>query len=117
MAFVVHQRAVAGVGEVDAAVRMDRAVVGGVERLALPLVGEDGDGAGGFVADDAAIAVLERDLSAFVVERVAVGEAGGFAIDADVAVFFEPAELAVVGDIAPDEKFAGAAPGGTFGPE
>ena len=33
-----------------------------------------------------------------------------------MAVLFEPAELAVIGDVTPDEVAAGAVPGGAFGP-
>ena len=96
---------------------MNRAIVGRVEALAFKLVGEYGDLAVVFVAHDAAIAVFEGDLTAFEVEGVAVAVARGLAERADVAVFVEPAELAVVGNVAPEEVLADAAPGGAFGPE
>ena len=78
-------------------------VVGGVERLALELVGQHGDAAVVLVADHAAVAVLAGDLPALVVERVAVAVAGRVAEDADVAVLLQPAQLDVVGDVAPEQ--------------
>src|SRR5262249_38167113 len=51
------------------------------------------------------------------VEGVAVAVAGGAAHHADVAVVVEPAELDVVGDVAPDEIVADAVPGRPFSPE
>ena len=68
------------------------------------------------VAHHAAVAVLAGELAAFEIEGVAVAVAGGFAIHADVAVFFQPAHLAVVGDVAPDQEVAGGMPGRPFGP-
>src|SRR4029453_7225682 len=69
------------------------------------------------VADDAAVAVLARDLASFAIEGVAVGVAGGAAHHAGVAVVFKPAELNIVGDVGPDEVLADAVPGGALGPE
>ncbi len=77
IAFVVHQAAVAGVGEPDAAVRMNRTVVRRVERFSHELVGEHFPRTIVFVADHAAISMLKADLSALVVECVAVAVAGG----------------------------------------
>src|SRR5262249_15789593 len=85
--------------------------------LPLPLIGQDGDGAVVLVADDAAVAVLEGNLAALEVEGIAIAVAGRLAHDADVAVVVEPAELHVVGDVAPDEVLADAAPGRPFRPE
>src|SRR5207247_10949111 len=93
------------------------AIVGSVELLALPGVGENRDSAGLLVADDAAIAVLEGDLPVLEIERVAVAVAGRLAEDADVAVFVQPAELPVVRNIAPDEILSLRVPGRPFGPE
>src|SRR5207249_10142297 len=114
---VVRQAAVAGIGEPDAAVGVDRAVVGRIEPFALPPVGEHGDLARVLVAHDAPVAVLERNLPALPVERVAVGVAGRIAEHADVAVLVQPAELDVVRDVAPDQVPADAAPRRTLGPE
>ena len=69
------------------------------------------------VADDAAVAVLAGDLPALEVEGVAVAVAGGIAEEADVAVFLEPAQLHVVGDVAPEEIAADAVPGRALGPQ
>ena len=114
---VVHQRAVAGIGEPDAAVGVDDGVVGGIERFAVEPVSQDGRLAVVLVADDAAVAVLAGDLAALAIEGVAVGVAGGVAHHADVAVVLEPAELDVVGDVGPDEVLADAVPGRALGPE
>jgi hypothetical protein len=53
---------------------MDHAIVGGVEDLAVELVGQHGEGAVGLVADHAAVAVFEGDLAALAVKGVAVAE-------------------------------------------
>ncbi len=110
-AFVVAHDAVGGVGEPDAAIGMDHDVVGGIERLALELVGDHGDGAIVLIARHAPRAVLAGELPAFEIEGVAVAVAGGVAVDGDVAVLFEAAELAVVGDVAPEEEVALRVPG------
>ena len=96
---------------------MHGAVIGGVEGLAVEFVGQHGDLAVEFVADDAARGVLEADLAALVVEGVAVAVVGVVAHDGDVAVFRQVAQLGVVRDVAPDEVVAAAVPGGAFGPE
>src|SRR5436190_784809 len=96
---------------------MNDDVVGRVEPLAVPLVGQHGGLAVVLVADHAAVAVLAGQLAALVVEGVAVAVAGRLADDADVAVFVEPAELAVVGYVTPDQVIAAAIPGRPFGPE
>src|SRR5208282_5270364 len=117
VALVVEERAIAGIGEPDAAVGVDDGVVRCVERLAIEAIGQDGRLAVVLVADDAAVAVLAGDLAALTVERVAVGVAGGVADDADVAVVLDPAELDVIGDVGPDEVLTNAVPGGALGPE
>ena len=116
-AFVVAVDAVGRIGEPDAAVGMDHDVVGRVQALAFELVGDDGDGAVVFVADDAAAAVLAGKLAAFEIERVAVAVAGGIAEGGDAAILFDPAHLDVVGDVAPDEVAADAVPRRALGPE
>jgi hypothetical protein len=68
-----------------------RPVVGRVEPLSVPRVGEDGDTAVVVVAHDATSEVLEADLAPFPVEGVAVAVVGPFAEHADVAVVVEPA--------------------------
>ena len=90
---------------------MDDGVVGGVERLAVEVVGQDGGLAVVLVADDPAVAVLAGDLPALAIEGVAVGVTGRVTHHADVAVLLEPAELDVVGDVGPDQVLAHAVPG------
>src|SRR5205823_7574141 len=76
---------VAGVGEVNAALRVDGQVVGAVEPLALPAVGEHADGAVFFGNGDAAIAArirpLGRDETSLRVEVEPVRAAAGLAVD------------------------------------
>ena len=69
------------------------------------------------IARDAAISVLAGKLAPFEIERIAVAEAGGRAEDRDAAVFFDPAHLAIIGDIAPDQIAAHTVPGHALGPE
>jgi hypothetical protein len=61
--------------------------------------------------------VLTGDLPALVVERVAVAVAGWIAEAArDVIVLLEPAQILVVGNVAPQQVAADAAPRRPFGP-
>src|SRR5207248_9424651 len=91
-------------------------VVRRIERFVLPLVGQHSDGAVVLVADDAAVAMFTRELPAIEIERVAVAVAAGVAEDAHVAILFEPAHLAVVRNVTPDQVTAGAIPGATLRP-
>ena len=117
MAFVAAADAVRRVGEPDAAVGMDDDVVRRVQAPALETVRDDRHRAGVLVARHAPAAVLAGDLAPFVVERVAVAVAGRAAEDADVAVLLQPAHLAVVRDVAPDQVASAAVPGRPFRPQ
>ena len=90
----VELGAVGRVGEPDAAVRMRDRVVGRVEPLAVPGVGEHRDRAVELVADDAPGEVLAGDLPALEVEGVAVAVVRRHAEDGDVAVVLDPAQSA-----------------------
>ena len=116
-ALVIHQRAVAGIGEPDIAVGVDDGVVGRVELLAVDFFREHGDAAVGFVACDAAREVFARDLSALIVEGIAVGMIRWLAEYAHVAVLLEPAQLAVIGDVAPEQVAPDSVPSRAFGPQ
>ena len=86
---------------------MDDDVVGRVERLALPLVGQDGDLAVVLVADHARGCRARRRAGGLRSRRCCrCVVAGVLRKYADVAVFFEPAHLAVVGNVAPDQVAA-----------
>ncbi len=91
--------------------------LGELRRLPSKLVGDDGDRAVRLIADHAAAAVFAGKLAAFEIEGVAVAVAGGIAEDGDAAVFFDPAHLDVVGDVAPDQIAADAVPGRAFRPK
>src|SRR5579872_1827892 len=116
MAFIDAENPIAWVSEPDAAVGMDNDVVRGIERLALPFIGENGDGAGMFVADDAACVMLARELTALPIKRISVRIVRRRAEGADVVVFFEPAQLPVVGNIAPDKIASAPVPGRPLSP-
>jgi hypothetical protein len=62
--FVRGQDAIARIGEPDRAIRMDHDIVGRVERLAVPLVGQHGDRAIGLVAHHAPVQMLAGKLAA-----------------------------------------------------
>jgi len=61
--------------------------------------------------------VLAGDLTALEVERVAVAVAGRFAKHAHMAVLFQPPQLDVVGNVAPQEIPANATPRRPFRPQ
>ena len=61
--------------------------------------------------------MLARELPALKIERVAIAVVRRHAEYADLTVLLEPAQLAVIGDIAPDKIAPDAVPCGTLGPE
>ena len=113
--------AVGGIREEEGAAFGEDEVVGAVEAFAFESVGEDGEGAVGFHAGDAAFAVLAEDEAAFGVDGKAVGAlafadevAAGFEEDAGGGVAVFPGEGGVFRDVGEDELVAG--PDGAFGP-
>src|SRR5207249_4797282 len=109
--------AIRRVGEPDAAVGMRDGVVWRVETLAVEGVGDHRHRAVVLVADDAPSQMLARDLPALEIEGIAVAVVGWRAEDADLTVVVEPAQLAVVRDVAPHQVPALAAPGRPLGPQ
>src|SRR5262249_21327080 len=91
--------------EPDAAVALDHDVVRRVEAAALVVVGEHGDAAVPLRARDAARTVLAADEATLAVPRVTVGVVGWVAEGAD-RLPLDPAQDAVVGDVAPHEEVA-----------
>ena len=104
------------IAEPDSSVRMNHNVVGSVERLALPIIGQHRDSARVLESDDAARVVFASELPAFIIERVAVRIVRRRAESADVPVFLHPAQLAIVRDIAEDQVSSAAVPGRTLRP-
>jgi len=96
---------------------MDDDVVGRIEPLTLPLFGDHGLRAIGLIAHHAAAAMFAGKLPALVVKGIAVGIAGGVAVDAHVAVFFQPAELPGIRNVAPNQTARVAVPGRAFHPQ
>src|SRR5262245_58345233 len=92
-------------------------IVRGIQYLSLELVGDDRGGSIVFLPGDSSIAVFTGKQTALVVEGIAVGITHRMAEGADMAIFFEPAKLAVIRNVAPDNKMTLRAPGGSFGPE
>src|SRR5690348_17095592 len=102
-ALINAQASIAGIGEPDVAVWMDDDVIRPVEPFPVELVGQNGDFAGLLVANKTPGLVLASELAALPVERIAIAEIGWFAKYVHMAVFFEPAHLAVVRNVAPDQ--------------
>ena len=96
---------------------MHHGIVGGVEGFAAVAVGEHGDLAVVLVAHHAAVAVFAGNLAPGPVEGVAVAVAAGMTEGAHVSVLFQPAQLDVVRDIAPEQITAYAVPGRSLGPK
>jgi hypothetical protein len=57
------------------------------------------------------------NLPALVIEGVAIGATDGLAENTYMVVFVEVTELAIIGDIAPEEVVAYAIPSGAFSPK
>src|SRR5439155_10662425 len=69
------------------------------------------------VTYDAPHQVLARDLAALEIERIAIAVVARLAKDAHVTVIFEPAQLAIVGDVAPEQVATLATPRGSLRPQ
>lgn len=117
MAFVIRHDSVAGVRKPDAAVGMDNNVVWSVKWLVILFVCEGGDAAVVFVANDAAGIVLAGELTSFEIEGVTIAVVGRSAKNADMIVLVEPAHLAIVRNVAPDQVTPDPVPRATFSPE
>ena len=77
-----ERRARRRIREVDAAVRLDDHVVGAIQLQASIAVGDDGDGAVGFQAVDAAAEVVADHQPALTIAGHAVGVGGALLVDA-----------------------------------
>src|SRR5690606_18091419 len=93
-------------------------VVGCVELLAVIFVRQHRYLAVVLVTNDLTCTVLAGDLPAFEIERIAVAVARGIAeTAAHMAILLEPAQVLVVGNIAPDTIASDAAPRWPLGPQ
>ncbi len=115
-ALVVAVDAVTRVGEPQRAVRALDDVVGTVQPLAVPVVGEHGDGAVMLGPGHPARALLAADQPALPVDGVAVGVAGRLAEHAHRAGGLVPAQDPVVRDVAEHQVAPGREVGGALGP-
>src|SRR5262249_38217958 len=97
----VKLAAIGRIGEPVAAVGMGHHVVWRVELLAVERIGQHGGRAVELIAHDTARQVFARKLPALEVEGVAVAIVRRAAEEAHPSVILEPAQLAVVGDVAP----------------
>ena len=115
---LVELAAIGRIGEPDAAVRMRHDVVGRVEGLAVVIVGDDGrPSRRARSGQRAGVRCSQRDLPALEVERVAVAVVRGHAEHADAPVVLEPAQLAVVRNVAAHEITALSVPGRPLRPQ
>src|SRR5208282_360820 len=116
VALVIGHDAVTGVGEPDCAVGMNGEIVGSVELFALIAVHQNRDRAVRFGARYAAGVVFAGEQAALAVAKVAVAVIRRAAKNGDFVGVFEPAEHAVVRNVAEEKVAAVAEPDGAFGP-
>src|SRR5258705_35207 len=95
---------------------MGRDIVWRIEVLALPELSDDADRAVMLVTDNAPAAVFARYLTTLMIERVAIAVVRRLAEHGDAAVVLDVAQLAVVGDVAPDEVASLGTPSRAFVP-
>src|SRR5215471_18881679 len=114
---LVKLAAIGRVGKPDAAIGVRNDVIGRIEALAVEQVGDHRRRAVVLVADDAPRQMLAGNLPALEIEGVAVAVVGRHAKDADLTGVFEPAQLAIVRDVAPHEITALGTPGRALGPQ
>lgn len=97
---------------------MNDHVVGRVERLALPLVGEDfAVGSIRAVAHDASTDLFAANEAIIRIEAASVGLIGRFAKGAGEGDVLVPAKLSIIWDVAPNQFLGNAIPGWAFGPD
>ena len=87
-----------------------------LSRLPSIAIGDGDDRTVELGAADAAAAMLAAEEAPLAIDGVAVGVAGGMAKDADGAAGLVPAHLAIVRDIAPDERAPARRPGRSLRP-
>jgi hypothetical protein len=87
-----------------------------LSRLPFELIGDHRDRAVGLIANHAAAAVLARELTAFIVEGIAIAVAGRITEHRHARVVFDPAQLHVGWNVAPHQILTHTVPGGTFSP-
>src|SRR5215468_1790378 len=116
VAFVIGHDAVARICEPDGAIGMDHEVVRSVELLALKAIDENGDGAVVFGARDATGIVLASEKSSLAVAIVAIAVIGRTAKHADFSGVLEPAQDAIVRDVAEQQVAPVAKPHGPLRP-
>ena len=114
VAFVVGQDAVVGVGEPDAAVRVDGHVVGRVQALAVEVAGQHADLAVQAPRDQAAAAVFAGDDAAPAVARPAVLIAA--AAEHGDAHSGHPSQHLIVRDVGEQQLFGVGQPQRAFQP-
>src|SRR5207245_2335288 len=95
----------------------DDDIVGGVELFAVEAVHQNGPGAVVFAAAHPAGVVLAGDQPALAVTRVTVGVSGLGLEHAYVTVILDPAQHAVIRDIAPKKAAPIPHPTWTFVPQ
>ena len=115
-AFVLAQDAIVRVTEPDRAVRMHHHIIGRVQALALPAIGQHGARAIVFGTHHAAAQVLATDQSALPVHCIAVGIVGGLAVLAHRIIALIPAQHPVIGNVGPDQRGVGRKPSRAFAP-
>jgi hypothetical protein len=113
----IELAAIGRVGEPDAAVGVRDSIVRRIEALAVEGVGDHRDRAVVLIADDASRQMLAGDLPALEIKSVAVAVVGRGAENADLSVVVEPAQLAIVRDVAPHDITTLAAPGRALCPQ
>src|SRR5207302_5769292 len=114
---LVQRSAVRRVGKPDAAILMHRDVVRRVQPLALIRIGDGGNRSVVLVTDDAARAVLARELATLEIKRVAVAVVRWRAEHRDPSVIVQIAHLTVVRDVAPHQVPALARPRRPLAPQ
>src|SRR6266571_7844521 len=89
---------------------MGRRIVGRVEPLTIPGVRQNSRSTIMVVAHHAPVAVLHGDLATLEVPDIAIAVTRRLAEHADMPIVVEPAQLAVVGDVAEDQEIADGVP-------
>src|SRR6516165_5708646 len=91
-------------------------IVGRVKWFSIPAISQDGDVTVVLKAHDSPRIMFAADQSSFVIKRTAVGIIRRLTEYADVSVFVQTPELAIIGNIAPDQVPSPGIPSTTFGP-
>ena len=117
VSLVVHQTAITGIRKPNPPVRMHHDVIGRVEFLPAKTIGQDGRLAITFIPDDSPVPMFAGKLPPLEVKGVSIAVSTGLSKVVHPAIVLNPSQLAIIGNVAPDQVLSYAVPSRPLGPK